>query len=200
MKNSMKNLLIMAIACFLASCLKTDDNILDYRGITPLVMNPKSNFPSRAVFATKAVDSAFGVTTLNLMAKYSFQIAAPRDIKITFTRDDALIAKYNQTFGTSYLPLPADSYEMTSNQLIIPTGSQEAILPVNVIPAKISGNNNYIIAFSITNADGINIVENFKSIVYTLKGNNNVTPPVILPPTGPGLPPGGGLTPGISLP
>lgn len=166
----MKYLLILVAACLLTSCLKTNDEILDYRGIEPLVLNPKANFPSKSAFASPLVDTAFGVVKLNLTAKYSFQKPAPRAIKVTFTRDDALAAKYNQTFGTNYLPLPSDSYEMPSAQLNIPAGSQEAILPVRILPARISGDAKYIIAFSITGADGVKIAENSQNIVYTLKG------------------------------
>ncbi|WP_165503576.1 DUF1735 domain-containing protein [Pedobacter hiemivivus] len=183
-------ILMLLTACLFTSCLKTDDGILDYRGIEPLVINPKANFPSKAIFAAPAVDSAFGVTRLNLTAKYSFQKPAPRDLKVTFTRDDALIAQYNLANGTNYLPLPADSYEMSGTQVVIEAGTQEAVLPITVIPAKISGPNKYIIAFSLMDADGINIAENFKSIVYTLKGNNAV----VIPPIGPGIPIGPGLS------
>ncbi|WP_169472331.1 DUF1735 domain-containing protein [Pedobacter hiemivivus] len=163
-------ILMLLMACVLSSCLKTDDGILDYRGIEPLVINPKANFPSKAIFAAPAIDSAFGVTKLNLRAKYSFQMPAPRALKVTFVRNDALITQYNLVNGTNYLPLPTDSYEMSGTQVVIEAGSQEGVLPIKVLPAKISGANKYIIAFSLSDADGVNIAENFKSIVYTLKG------------------------------
>jgi len=166
----MKNYLItMLTLCLLMGCLKNDDVVLDYRGIEPLAINPNANFPSKGVFPTPLIDSAFGVTKLNLTAKYSFQMPAPQDIKVSFTRDDATASQYNTTFGTTYLPLPLDCYELPA-QAIIPAGSQTVILPVKLFPNKISGTKKYIIAFSLTSADGVKIAENFKTMVFTLKG------------------------------
>jgi len=166
----MKYIIMLGMAFLLSSCLKSNEPILDYRGINPAVIIPNSNFPSMTVFPTRAIDSVFGVTTLNLTAKYAFQVPAPRDISVTFTRDDALMATYNQTFGNTYLPLPADCYVMPTSQAVIKAGLQVGVLPVTLIPSKISGNSNYVIAFTVTNAEDVNIANNFKSIVYTLKG------------------------------
>lgn len=163
-------ILILLAACLFTSCLKNKDGILDYRGIEPVVLNPKSNFPSKGFFPMPVTDSIFGVTTLNLVAKYSFQKPAPKDIKVTFQRDDAILAQYNATMGTDYLPLPTDAYEMTTTQATISSGMQTGILPVKIIPAKISGSKDYFIAFTITQAEGITIAENQKTMIYTLKG------------------------------
>jgi hypothetical protein len=164
-------LLLLLTAGVLGSCLKNKESeLLDYRGIEPVVLNPKSNFPSKSTFAVKLADSAFGITKLNLTAKYSFQLPAPRDIKVVFSRDEAAMNKYNQTFFSNYLPLPADAYELPAGETLILKGTQLGTFPVKIIPSKISGNNNYIIAFTITGAADIGIAENFKSMVYTLKG------------------------------
>lgn len=167
----MKNYIWMLLAvCTLTSCLKTTGEKLDYRGIQPLVLIPASNFPSKGVFNTAVADSAAGVTKLNLVAKYSFQVPAPKDITITFRRNDDLIATYNQTFLTAYKPLPADAYTMSSLQVVIPAGSQTGTLPITVIPDKIKGTTKYMIAFTVDNAEGILIAENYRSMIFNLKG------------------------------
>lgn len=154
--------------CLLSSCLKNDDNILDYRGIKPIVINAKANYPSKTILPVPLVDSVFGITKLNLTAKYSFQTPAPRDLKVTFIRDEAIMAKYNAV--KTFVPLPEDAYEMTANEAIIPAGRQLGVLPVKIIPAKIAGPKRYIIAFSISTAEGIDVPANTKTIIYTLKG------------------------------
>lgn len=159
---------LLCAICLLTSCLKNDGEILDYRGIKPIVINPKSNYPSKTILPTLLVDSAFGVTRLNLTAKYSFQSPAPRDLKVTFIRDEAVIAKYNAT--NTFVPLPTDAYEMPANEVVIPAGMQLGVLPVKIIPEKIAGTKRYIIAFSISNAEDVNIPGNSKTIIYTLKG------------------------------
>jgi hypothetical protein len=161
---------MLMATCLLSSCLKNDIDVLDYRGIKAIVINPKANYPSKTIFPTALIDTAFGKTVLNLTAKYSFQTPAPRDLKITFVRDEALIAKYNLSMGNVFIPLPTDAYEMASNQAVIQEGLQQGILPVKIIPSKIAGNKRYIIAFTITNAEDIDIPGNTKSIIYTLKG------------------------------
>lgn len=144
--------------------------MIDYRGIEPLVLNPKSNYPSKTLFASPLVDSAYGVTKLNLVVKYSFQQPPAQDVKVVFTKDDALANLYNSSLFIKYLPLPADGYELTAQQVIIPAGSQSVTLPVKIIPGKISGPNKYIIAFSLVSADGVKIAQNSKNMIYTLKG------------------------------
>jgi hypothetical protein len=167
----MKNLiLILFAAVFLSSCLKNDDNVLDYRGITPLVINPKYNYPSIGLFPTAVVDTAFGKTRLNLIAKYSFQTPAPKDIVVTFKRDDDMVTTYNSKFLTKYQPLPADCYQIAGLQVTIPAGSQTATLPITLVPAKIAGTTKYMIVFTIVDAQGIQIPDNQKTIIYGLKG------------------------------
>jgi hypothetical protein len=169
--NAMKIYILALMAiCLLSSCLKNDNDVLDYRGIKAIVINAKSNYPSKTILPTPLVDTAFGKTILNLTVKYSFQAPAPRDLKVTFIRDEALITKYNQSMGNVFVPLPTDAYEMSSTQAIIPAGMQLGVLPIKIIPAKIAGNKRYIIAFSISNAEDIDIPGNTKSIIYTLKG------------------------------
>jgi hypothetical protein len=166
----MRTLTTMLLAvCLFTSCLKNDIK-LDYRGIAPLVINPKFNYPTLGFFPTAVTDTVFGKTRLNLMAKYSYQTPAPKDIIVTFKRDDDLVTQYNTKFFTRYLPLPADSYQMSGLQVTIPAGSQIGTIPITIIPSKIAGVNKYMIAFTIVDAQGIEIADNQKNIVYGLKG------------------------------
>jgi hypothetical protein len=167
----MKNLIIimLVITCLFSSCLKSDQ-LYDYSGIDPLIINPRSNFPATQQLPPALTDSLFGVTKLNLLARYSYQLPATRDITVTFIRDDALIAQYNSRFLKNYKPLPANCYELPSTRLTIPAGSTQAELPIRIIPQNMNRIDDYIIAFSISDGDGIAVANNLKSIVYTLKG------------------------------
>ncbi|MFC3562813.1 DUF1735 domain-containing protein [Pedobacter jamesrossensis] len=166
----MKKYLTMLLAmCLLSGCLKKD-NILDYRGIEPVVMIPNANYPSKGLFAPALIDSAYGTTKLNLIGKYSFQTPPNEDVKIVFAKDDALFTQYNSTLFIKYLPLPAESYELGNLETTIPAGSQTVNLPIKIIPAKLAGPNKYLIAFSIVSAGGNKVAQNSKSMIFTLKG------------------------------
>lgn len=166
----MKKLMILfCIAGSLSSCLKKDD-YHEYVGIKPLLINPLSNYPAASLFAPPLTDSVFGITRLNLTARYSFQSTTENDITVTFSRNDSLATAYNNSHGNSYSLLPADAYDAAGLKLTIFKGSNQAVLPIKIIPAKINGARNFIVAFTISNAEGTVIGETTKSIVYTLKG------------------------------
>lgn len=165
-----KYIIAVFVACIFMGCLK-NDNFENYSGIKPIIVNPYCNFPPASIFAAPPTDSAFGVKQLNLVARYSFQNAPLKDIKVTFTRNDSLIASYNQAFRRNYVPLPDSDYTITQAQLTIPAGVMQAALPVTIYPQKFDGTSNYIIAFTITDADGFAISATTKNIVFTIKGH-----------------------------
>lgn len=73
-------------------------------------------------------------------------------------------------WGTSYQLLPASCYQVASLEVNIAAGAQQAVIPITVLPANIDPQHDYILPFTITSADGQAIGANFKSFVFTIKG------------------------------
>lgn len=169
MKKILLYITVFATLLSLSACLK-DDSKINYLGIEPIVINPLSNYPGRSFFPVAVVDSPFGTKKLNLTVNYSYGAPASQDINVVFKVNDSLSAAYNQARGKSYLSLPASAYSAGSLRVTIPKGANQAILPISVDPALISGGDNYIIAFTIVSADGFTVPANYRDIVYTLKG------------------------------
>ncbi len=151
-----------------SACLKNEVT-LDYSGIQPVVLIPNANWPPKG-FTSPVTDSVAGTTRLNLFARVSYEKPLTKSVLVKFTLDNALVDAYNIQWGTSYKLLPANCYQVASLEVSIPAGSQQAVIPITVLPADIDPQNDYILPFTITTADGQTISANFKSIVFTLKG------------------------------
>lgn len=166
----MKHITSAFILLFLLSgCLK-NEVVLDYSGIQPIVLVPNSNWPVRGFGAAQLTDSVKGTTLLNLYAKVSYVNALKNDVLVKFTLDNALVAAYNAQWGTDYKLLPDSCYTVNSLELMIPAETKQASLPVTLIPSKINGQYDYMLAYSITQAGEHTVASNFKSMIFTLKG------------------------------
>lgn len=156
----------MAIA--FTSCLK-NDVLYDYSDVAPVIINPKSNFPARELLAVPVADSLYGVKTLNLIVKYSFKTAPTKDVKVTLIKDDALVAAYNAKFLTTYKVIPSNCWENRNLEVTISAGKLQAVLPITLVPGNMNPADKYIMAFTISSAEGVTVASNFKSMVFTLK-------------------------------
>jgi hypothetical protein len=166
----MKHITSAFLLIFLLSgCLK-NDVVLDYSGIQPIVLIPDSNWPARGFGAMPLTDSIKGTTLLNLYAKVSYVNALKKDVPVKFVQDNALIAAYNAQWGTDYKLLPDSCYTVNSLELTIPANTKQASLPVTLIPSKINGQYDYILAYSISQAGEHAVASNFRSMIFTLKG------------------------------
>jgi Domain of unknown function (DUF1735). len=154
---------------FLSGCLK-NDVVLDYSGIQPIVVIPDSNWPARGFGAMPLTDSIKGTTRLNLYAKVSYVNPLKTNVLVKFSPDNALVAAYNTQWGTDYKLLPDSCYTVNSLDLTIPADTKQASLPVTLIPSKIDPQYDYILAYSITQAGALSVASNFKSMIFTLKG------------------------------
>lgn len=153
---------------FFTGCLK-NEVVLDYTGIRPIVLIPNANWPVKG-YASQPVDSAAGTMQLNLYARVSYEKPLDKNVLVKFTVDNALADAYNEQWGSAYRLLPADCYEVSSLDLVIPSGAQQAILPITIISAKIDPQYDYILPFTMVSADDNTVASNFKSMVFTLKG------------------------------
>lgn len=149
---------------------KKNDYILDYSGIEPVILIPNSNWPGKSVYDPMPEDSAWGVETLQLYARVSYANPLNHAVKVSFKLSPELLDDYNTKWGMSYQLLPADAYELPSLQLTILAGEKQLAIPVTVFPEKISGEQNYFIAFTIDSTDSEIIAANAKTMIFTLKG------------------------------
>ncbi|QEH40644.1 DUF1735 domain-containing protein [Chitinophaga sp. XS-30] len=165
----MKQIILFFLILFvLPGCLKNEVT-LDYTGIQPIVLIPNANWPVKG-YASQPEDSAAGTVQLNLYAKVSYEKPLDKNVLVKFTLDNALADAYNDQWGTAYRLLSADCYEVSSLDLVIPSGAQQAILPITIISEKIDPQYDYILPFTIAAADGNTVASNFKSMIFTLKG------------------------------
>lgn len=164
----MRYLFCLFIIYMFSACLKNEVT-LDYSGIQPLVLIPNANWPPKG-FASPATDSVAGTTRLNLFARVSYEKPLTKNILVKFTLDNALVDAYNNQWGTAYQLLPANCYQVASLEVSIPAGSQQAVIPITVLPVNIDPQHDYILPFTMVSADGQTIGANFKSFVFTLKG------------------------------
>lgn len=166
MKHTPSALLLIFL---LSGCLK-NNVVLDYSGIQPIVLIPDSNWPARGSSATPLTDSIKGTTLLNLYAKVSYVNALDKNVLVKFVPDNDLITAYNAQWRTDYKLLPDSCYTVNSLELTIPAGTKQASLPVTLIPSKINGQYDYMLAYTISQAGTSTIASNFKSMIFTLKG------------------------------
>lgn len=155
------------ILLLFSGCLKNEVT-LDYTGIKPIVLIPNANWPPKG-FATPLTDSAAGTTKLNLYARVSYEKPLDKSVLVKFTVDNALVDAYNNQWGTAYRLLPANCYQ-AALEVTIPAGTQQVAIPVTVIPANMDPQYDYILPFTMLSAEGNTIGANFKSMVFTLKG------------------------------
>lgn len=152
----------------LPGCLKNEVT-LDYTGIEPMMLIPNANWPAKGL-AAPPTDSAAGTTRLNLYARVSYEKPLDKNVLVKFTLDDALVDAYNNKWGTAYRLLPASCYQVSALEVTIPAGVQQAAIPINLLPANIDPQYDYILPFTILSAEGNTIAANFKSMIFTLKG------------------------------
>ena len=174
-------LIAISLSIFLSGCLKEDSVLPDPSGIKTGIIVPNSNWPTGCSFGI--ADSIFispdPTDTLRLYARVSHSGTLDHDLKVSFAKDTALISKYNGGacggggFGGGgplpiYELLPDSCYRIESLQLTIPKGTRQAYLPIVIFPDKINSGIYYMLAFTITDAQGEMVASNFKSMLFPM--------------------------------
>ena len=149
-----------------SSCLK-DTAITDYsdNAIKPVVLVPNGNFPRTSSVTPLALDNTPTPYELRVYARVSWSKPLEKSIDVTFKEDDAAIAAYNTAFGSNWVKLNSTAYTIPSLKITIPAGQQEAYIPVQIIPDKVDGNVNNILAFTITDASGETVATNYQTVL-----------------------------------
>ena len=159
----------LVLSCLISGCRK-NDFILDYSGIKPIIIIPNSNWPGISEYALQPNDSLFGVRELKVYAKVSYASPLENAVKVTFIENPDMLATYNNKWGTGYKALPAAAYSISSYDVTIAAGTQQAFIPITIYPENFPGTDDYLIAFTISSAGEQTIAANAKTIVFTLKG------------------------------
>ena len=168
----MKKILIVVpivFSCILVvSCLKDIPNT-DFSGIQPIIIIPNANRPSNLEVSTTTYTQAEGNKEVQVYARVSWEKTLDHDLIVTFIKDQAAIDDYNTQFSQNFVMLSDAGYSMSSLQVTIPAHKQEAYIPITIKPDQVATSGNYMLAFTITDAQGQNIASNFKTIVWPIE-------------------------------
>lgn len=99
-----------------------------------------------------------------------------KDIKVNVELNPDLLSDYNKKMGTKYILPPRDSYKLTNNEVVIPTGqSVSTSVSLEIVDKDefVSGAS-YVIPVSITHADtDLEILESGRTIFLKLSRTVN---------------------------
>ena len=163
-----KLIFILGFTCLLSSgCLK-DKPLTDYTNIAPIIINPTANWPRIEQLSVIAFSQTGGNKELQLYARISWQSLFDHELIVTFVNDQSAIDEYNSTFNTNYVAMPQEGY-FVNMQLVIPAREQEAFVPITIKPSQVSVAPNYMLAFTISNAQGEKIASNYKTYLIPIE-------------------------------
>jgi len=156
------------IAMLFTSCLK-DKPITNYNEIQPVVIIPNANWPKNTATAATAVTFA-GNTAYEviLYARVSWENTLPKEVVVTFVKDEAAITAYNAKFGTTYIPVPDNAISAGNLKATIAAGTNDSSIPVKVNLSLLDATKKYMLPYSISDASGENIGANYKTYLLPL--------------------------------
>ena len=171
MKNNNKWLGIITSALLLVavlnSCVK-NRNVLatDFSKATSIIELPNAGF--------KAL--AFDISPTPSVVKIRVNLAGPvvadKDILVTLALDPAGLADYNTAHATTYTMLPDSAFTIPGFTVTIKKGQRLDSLPFSVFSSKVDLSLSNALAFKITDASGLLLSQNFKSVIYAVVVKN----------------------------
>lgn len=156
--------ILIGLLVNLNSCLK-DKPVTDYSNIQPVIIIPNANWPSSAPANSLSYSSSGGSQQIQLYARVSWENTLKKDLSVTFIKDTSALNSYNALYGTNLIYMPDSCYSLSSLQLSIPAGQREAYLPITIYPDKLGVSSDNTLVFTITDAQGQTIADNYKTIV-----------------------------------
>jgi hypothetical protein len=158
---------VLLLLTALNSCVKNRNTLgTDFSKISPLIELPDNG----------VIVLAYEVTTVpqvnNITVNYAFPSPAPNDITITLALDPAGLAAYDTANQQLYTMLPDSAFTFTTKTVTIPKGANSASVTFSVVPSKVDLSLSNALAFKITDAQGINISQNFQSVIYPIVVKN----------------------------
>jgi len=120
-------------------------------------------------------ESKFGLLLADTPQVISFAAAygglkyPSQDITVTFKTDPSLVDGYNLQNNSSYVLLPAESYNIPGLTAVIKTGQTISdILPLNVTTTNLDKSLKYILPISITNVTSGYIDSNLRTVYFRI--------------------------------
>lgn len=123
-------------------------------------------------FGTASVGFNNGDTTTETLIVNLASVNLPSSpVSVTLGVDSSKIAIYNAANGTSYVPLPSNSYSIGSTSLTIPAGQQYAQTTVKFYNTHLDPSVSYMLPISITGGSGKLLTGNLNTMYYHIIGN-----------------------------
>jgi hypothetical protein len=151
----------------LNSCLKDRNKLAtDFAKATSIVELPDAGFQALAFDISPTPTNA--IIYVNLAGP----VVADKDIPVTLALDPAGLADYNTANGTSYTMLPDSAFTVPSFTVTIKKGQRLDSLVFSVFSSKVDLTVSNALAFKITDASGLLLSENNKSVIYAVVVKN----------------------------
>lgn len=137
---------LLLLLVFITGCLKDDDfddGAIQSAHNTGELIKPieiKLTASDASNFFVLAVDNSENDTIVDLVPiNLATANAAPEDLHITVSLDDALVDVYNTEHGTAYAIPPSSMFTILNPEVIIPKGSHTGYVQVKFKPADFIG-------------------------------------------------------------
>ena len=146
-------------------------------------------FSEPAVIAIQdASDKPVEVTLLNpkiktLNIRAIAQSKSAQNVTITFKIDRALVEEYNKTNGTSYEIIPAEAYDWSETEVILPRYNEiSSTVKLTLNSNKMPDDRQYLLPITIDEIKGDELAQQAttNNVYYVLFNKRELPPPVIL--------------------
>ncbi len=164
----MKKLSIfISLIILFAGCLKDEPNV-DFSQIFPTVEIINGGLE---YFTSYSLDFGDSVSVQTFTINVASVNPLDRNISVSVDLDTNLVASYNAQSEVQYEVMPDSLYSFTPQTVTIAAGTRQAAINITFYPIKADRSVNYLLPVSITDADGITISSNFKTVYYHTIGN-----------------------------
>nr|WP_294946441.1 DUF1735 domain-containing protein [uncultured Mucilaginibacter sp.] len=152
-----------------SSCLK-DSRFVDFAAVGTTIDIPLggvSNFSKGSL--TESTDE--------IIKQFAVNISSPKplskDLTITLGVDAAALTAYNASqTAVAFEPFPTDSYTIDKTSVVVPAGTRTQVVTVKFDKTKLDPAKSYLLAISITDAQGETINGNYHTKYYSIIGND----------------------------
>lgn len=137
------------------------------------------------VYMAQAIDlqdSVFvqsrGSSKLFVGASFGGVRYAPEDIQVVFDVDMSLVAEYNDTYGTNYLPLPLNNLSFPERETLIKKGELQSIpLTVNISFVGLHTFTSYLLPVKVVSISGsVPLNENLSTTYFRIEVRSEPVP------------------------
>lgn len=150
---------IFFLACVLVTdlfqaCKKNDYVIKSDKDLAYVALS-KGGFTETVMFEK----TAFQDIELNLAV--TTRSGIKKDFQATVDVDASVLDEYNQKYGKNYLLLPSSVYQVTSESVTIPAGTNTIQVPIQVNTSLLDDTKDFVLPVKIKSADDLPVSKNF---------------------------------------